>query len=219
MPDARPKSLREQVVEELRAALMNGSLRPGVTYTVRTMAARLGVSPTPCREAILDLCGEGLLTVKPNRGFTVVEPDAATVLHMANVRRLLEIPATLEVVRRASADDIAALLESAERTAEFARREHLAGYVEADQEFHRHVLALTGNPVLVDMSERLRAQARMHAFPGLLQAGELLRSAQEHVALVRSIAEGDVDAVREIVVHHINYALRSLTPMEPVEIS
>jgi DNA-binding GntR family transcriptional regulator len=219
MPDARPKSLREQVAEELRAALMDGSLRPGVTYTVRTMAARLGVSPTPCREAILDLCGEGLLEVKPNRGFTVVEPDAATVLHMANVRRLLEIPATVEVARRASPEDIASMLECAERTAEFARREHLAGYVEADQEFHRRMLALTGNPVLVDMSERLRTQARMHAFPGLLQSGELLRSAQEHVALVRSIAEGDIAAVREIVEHHINYALRALTPMEPVEIS
>jgi DNA-binding GntR family transcriptional regulator len=195
---------------------MSGELRPGVTYTVRSMAAEFGVSPTPFREAILDLSGEGLLQVHPNRGFTVVKPDAATVVHIANVRRLLEIPATVEVVRRASEGEIAELLDSAERTAYFADRDDLTGYIEADQDFHRQVLALTGNPVLVDLSQRLRAQARMHAFPGLLKSGELLPSAREHVALVRSIAGGDVAAVREIVGHHINYALTALTQMEPL---
>ena len=215
----RGPSLREQVADQLRAALLSGDLRPGVTYTVRSMASEFGVSPTPFREAILDLSSEGLLRVRPNRGFTVVKPDAATVVHIANVRRLLEIPATLEVARRASDEEVAELLDSAERTAHFADRDDLAGYVTADQEFHRQVLLLTGNPILVELSEKLRAQARMHAFPGLLKAGELLRSAQEHVALVRSIGAGDADSVREIVSHHINYALTSLTQMEPLEAS
>ena len=216
MSGQRAPSLRELVADQLRAALLSGELRPGVTYTVRSMAAEFGVSPTPFREALLDLSGEGLLRVKPNRGFTVVKPDAATVVHIANVRRLLEIPATVEVVRRASAEEIAELLESAQRTAYFAGRDDLAGYVEADRDFHRQVLILTGNPILVDMSEKLRAQARMHAFPGLLKSGELLRSAREHVSLVESIGDGDVDAVREIVGHHINYALTALTQMEPL---
>ena len=215
--EQRAPSLREQVAEQLRAALISGDLRPGVTYTVRSMAAEFGVSPTPFREAILDLAGEGLLQVRPNRGFTVVMPDAATVVHIANVRRLLEIPATLEVTRRASPEEIAHLSDSAERTAHFAARDDLAGYIEADQDFHRDVLVLTGNPVLVDLSERLRAQARMHAFPALLTAGDLLRSAQEHVSLVRSIADGDATAVREIVGHHINYALTALTQVEPLD--
>lgn len=217
VPGQRPPSLRVQVADQLRSALISGQLRPGVTYTVRNMAAEFGVSPTPVREAILDLSGEGLLQVRPNRGFTVVRPDAATVVHIANVRRLLEIPATVEVVRRASVEEVEELLESATRTAHLAGRGDLAGYIEADQEFHRQVLALTGNPVLVELSERLRAQARMHAFPGLLVAGDLLRSAQEHVALVRSIAEADMPAVREIVAHHINHALTALAQMEPLE--
>ena len=215
----RVPSLREQVADQLRAALLSGDLRPGVTYTVRSMASAFAVSPTPFREAVLDLSSEGLLRVKPNRGFAVVKPDAATVVHIANVRRLLEIPATLDVARRASDEEVAELLDSAERTAHFAARDDLAGYVAADQEFHRQVLLLTGNPILVELSEKLRAQARMHAFPALFNAGELLRSAQEHVALVRSIGAGDVDSVREIVSHHINYALTALTQMEPLEAS
>lgn len=212
----RPPSLREQVAEGLRAALMSGELRPGETYTVRNMAARFGVSPTPCREAILDLCGEGLLRVRPNRGFTVVEPDAATVLHIANVRRLLEIPATLEVARRVSEDEVAHLLEAAERTASCAAGGDLDAYVRADQDFHREVLSLTGNPVLVEISERLRAQARMHAFPAVLQAGHLAESAQEHLALVRSLADQDAGAIRRLVSHHIDYALDVLLRLEPL---
>ena len=217
VPGVRAPSLRERVADRLRSALMSGELRPGVTYTVRSMAAEFGVSPTPFREAILDLSGEGLLQVRPNRGFIVIKPDAATVVHIANVRRLLEIPATVEVARRASEEETAVLLDSAERTAYCAERDDLAGYIEADQDFHRKVLVLTGNPILVELSERLRAQARMHAFPALLQAGDLRRSAEEHVALVRSIAGGDTLAVREIVGHHINHALTALTQMEPLD--
>lgn len=213
----RPPSLREQVVEQLRDALISGDLRPGTTYTVRSMAAEFGVSPTPFREAILDLCGEGLLSVRPNKGFTVVEPDAATVVHIANVRRLLEIPATLDALRRASDSDIARLLDGAERTAHFAQRDELHRYIEADQDFHRSVLELTGNPVLVDMSERLRAQARLHAFPGLRESGQLVKSAQEHVALVCAMAQGAPEAVKDIVGHHISYALAALTQIAPLD--
>lgn len=207
--------MREKVTAQLRAELLTGNLRPGVTYTVRSTAAKFGVSPTPVREAILDLSNEGLIAVKPNKGFAVVEPDADTVVHIANVRRLLEIPATIEVARRAADEDVARLHESAERTAFYADRADIAAYVQADEEFHRDVLTLSGNPLLVDLSERLRAQARNHAFPAMLRGDNLAGSAREHVELVRSIAHSDYSRVRELVERHINYALMSLASMEP----
>lgn len=216
MSRKRPPSLRERVAEQLRAELLRGNLRPGVTYTVRSMAAQFGVSPTPFREAILDLSNEGLLTVKPNKGFSVIEPDAATVIHIANVRRLLEIPGTIEAARHVTEEDVAHLLESAERTAFFAQRGDIAGYVGADMDFHRDVLVLSRNPLLVDLSERLRAQARSHAFPALLHDGNLAASAQEHVDLVRSMEAADADGIRALVEQHINYAIMALTLMEPV---
>ena len=216
MSTKRPPSLREKVAEQLRAELLSGNLRPGVTYTVRSMATEFGVSPTPFREAILDLTGEGLLTVKPNKGFSVVEPDAATIVHIANVRRLLEIPATIEAAHHISDDAAEQLLETAQRTEFFAQRGDIAGYVSADRDFHREVLALSGNPLLVDLSERLRAQARSHAFPVLRQSDNLVASAREHVNLVRCMQRGDLDDVRALVEHHINYAILALTLMEPL---
>lgn len=92
------------------------------------------------------------------------------------------------------AGDIAALREATERTASFARKGDLEHDVKADQEFHRNGLNLNGNPVLVDLSQHLRARARMHEFPGVLQSGEFARSAKEDVDLVPSIASGDVAA-------------------------
>lgn len=212
----RPPSLRQMVTEKLRAELLSGHLRPGVTYTVRSMAAQFGVSPTPFREAILDLANEGLITIKPNKGFSVVEPDTATVIHIANVRRLLEIPGTIEAARHVTEEDIQRLLDTAEQTAHFALKGDIAGYVASDRDFHRHVLMLGRNPLLVDLSERLRAQARSHAFPALLQHGNLVASAQEHLQLVRSMEVGDMDRIRELVEHHINYAVMALTLVDPV---
>lgn len=209
-------SIREQVTEDIRTALLSGEFRPGATYTVRSLARQYGVSATPVREAILDLANEGLVAIRPNRGFTVAEQSAETVIGLVNVRRLLEIPATLEVCDRVGPDEIDRLMSAAVRTETMALAGDLRGYLRADQDFHRAVLGLTGNPVLVDLTERLRARARLHAVPSLVAAGELLASAREHVDLVAAVRDGDRGAVVAAVEHHIHHALRGAVAMSPV---
>ncbi|HEX3648251.1 MAG TPA: GntR family transcriptional regulator, partial [Pseudonocardiaceae bacterium] len=62
LPEVGPRaSLREQVTEALRAALVSGALRAGVVYSAPGLAERFGVSATPVREAMLDLVQAGLV--------------------------------------------------------------------------------------------------------------------------------------------------------------
>ena len=69
------RSLREEITELLRAAVMAGELQPGVTYSAPSLAEQFGVSATPVREAMLDLEKEGLVEIVRNKGFRVTSPS------------------------------------------------------------------------------------------------------------------------------------------------
>jgi DNA-binding transcriptional regulator YhcF (GntR family) len=70
---ATRQSLREQIADALRAALVSGQMRPGLVYSVPVLAERFGISPTPVREAMLDLAKESLVEPVRNKGFRVTE--------------------------------------------------------------------------------------------------------------------------------------------------
>ena len=65
-------SLREQARQVIRGLVITGQMQPDQLYSVPRLAAELGVSATPVREALLDLEREGLLEAERNRGFRVV---------------------------------------------------------------------------------------------------------------------------------------------------
>src|SRR5437588_415442 len=68
----RRAQLSDEVAGHLRAAIMSGALRPGTFIRLDETAAKLGVSVTPVREALLKLRGEGMVRLEPHRGHVVL---------------------------------------------------------------------------------------------------------------------------------------------------
>jgi len=68
----RRAQLSDEVAGHLRAAIMSGALRPGTFIRLDETAAKLGVSVTPVREALLKLRGEGMVQLEPHRGHVVL---------------------------------------------------------------------------------------------------------------------------------------------------
>ncbi len=89
---SRASSLRDQVTDALRAALISGRMRPGIVYSAPVLATMLGVSPTPVREAMQELVKEGLVEVARNRGFQVTAVSDRELDELAAVRQLIEVP-------------------------------------------------------------------------------------------------------------------------------
>src|SRR5919202_296505 len=102
-------SLRERAAEAIRNGITTGEIRAGELYSVPTLAARLGVSATPVREAMLDLANEGLVEAVRNRGFRVVELTDADLDEILEVRVMLEVPAAGRLARALPADAAAQL--------------------------------------------------------------------------------------------------------------
>lgn len=212
----KPLSLREQIGSSLRAALITGEMLPGETYSVPALAEKFGVSATPVREAVLDLSKEGILVALANKGFRVVETSAETLAQLTQIRMLLEVSTTVGIGKEISKQAIANLFEMAYAIQELAIAEDLANFIEMDRQFHHEILALSGNPLLVELADQLRARARIHALPFVVASGQLVASANEHLALLKAMKKRDSKKVATLVEHHINYTMEAVKAMNRV---
>jgi DNA-binding GntR family transcriptional regulator len=100
-----------RVRDLLEEAILGGELKPGERLRAEALAQRFGTSRTPIREALLQLEGQGLVEVEPNRGAVVRTFDRDDVLDLYEVRALLEPAAAARAARRISAGDIERLDE------------------------------------------------------------------------------------------------------------
>ncbi len=200
-----PRSLRQQVAQSLRAALLAGELRPGVVYSAPALAAEFGVSATPVREAMLDLAKEGLVEAVRNKGFRILGITEQDLDDVTEVRALIEIPATLEVARSARPEELEALRGPAREAVAAAQSGDLGECAEADRRFHLGLLALTGNPQLVETVSELRKRCRLVGLAALAERGLLVASAREHEQLLDLMIARDLDGTARLLRSHLGH--------------
>jgi DNA-binding GntR family transcriptional regulator len=92
-------SLRERALALLREALITGRIVDGVVYSSKALAAELGVSNGPIREAMLALVDDGLMEAVPNKGFRPVLLTPADLAEIYEMRLLLEVPAVARLAK------------------------------------------------------------------------------------------------------------------------
>lgn len=200
------RSLREEIADILRGAVMSGELVPGETYSAPSLAERFGVSATPVREAMLDLAKEGLVEVVPNKGFRVVRLSAAELDALTEIRLLLEVP----VVRRLAevgvpSADLDALRPLAAAIEDAARRRDFIAHVTFDLDFHLGLLALAGNPRLVEIVRSLRQGSRLYGLRALPHESAAVASFHEHAELLDLVAARDAGGAEALMRRHIGH--------------
>lgn len=198
-------NLRETVALALRAAIISGEMEAGGVYSAPTLGKRFGVSPTPVREAMLDLVKEGLVVPLPNKGFRVTEISDSDLDDITGIRLLIEPPTVRQVVPIIPKEDLGTLLRLAQAIVDTAAAGDLIGYTEADRRFHMEILEYSGNRRLVDIISELRAHTRLFGLAPLVKNGQLKIMAREHVELVELIGAGKAAEAEELMVRHIGH--------------
>ncbi|MBA3875766.1 MAG: GntR family transcriptional regulator [Anaerolinea sp.] len=209
-PPVKGESLREQIVSSLRWAIFMGELPPGDHFSVPILAEQFGVSPTPVREAVLDLVQQGLVVALPNRGFKVVAPSMEYLRQAMQVRRLLEIPTMRAIAATVSPGEIEPIRRLADAILRFAQEGDLKHFVEADYEFHWQLTGLCGNRILTEVIEDLRSRARVVAIPAIARLGVITETAKEHQDLLTAMIERDLDAVERVTLAHMDRTFEGL---------
>ncbi|MEU4209346.1 GntR family transcriptional regulator [Streptomyces sp. NPDC026206] len=192
-------SVRGQVLDALRKALVSGELVPGEVYSGPALGERFGVSATPVREAMQQLALEGAVEVVPNRGFRVTSRTPRDQAELAEVRALIEIPALLRLARTVPAGRWSELRPLAETAAVVAAGGDRAAYAEADRAFHRALLALAGNQQLVLVADELHRRAQWAA---PVRADGLVADAAEHLRLLDALGARDAAEVEALARRH-----------------
>lgn len=202
---------KELVYEFVKRQILSLELAPGAFVTEPEIAAQLGVSRTPVREAFLRLEAERLLTLVPHRGAQVTPISAHEMSDVMEVRLVVELwcaQAVLDgrhggVAERLSKalDDQRGLVDSTD----FAR------FIELDREFHRHLVVAAGNEVMLELYDSLRdRQQRMGVAAVFQNPGRSTAVITEHAKIAVAIASGDRDAVERAVREHLDITLEAL---------
>lgn len=204
--DLTRTSLRDQALAVIREGIVSGDLAPGGIYSATAIAAQLGVSASPVREAMLTLVNQGLMEPVRNRGFRVLPLDSSDRREIYELRVLIEIPA---MVSLAGNQDIAARYEEfravAQSMVQAGRDGDLVEYLDNDRKFHLELLAYTKNQRLVELVDSLRDQTRLYGLRDLSQSGALTASTEEHLAILDAIVADDPQKVRELMQSHFEH--------------
>ena len=198
------RSAAEIAYERLREAVITLALPPGTVLSRSELAARLGVSQTPVREALIRLQEEGLIDVVPHSATRVARIDLAS----ARETNFLRLAIELEIIRRLAARPNAAL--AAGLRAEIARLRELhaqgeqTGFAAADEAFHGLLYAAAGVPGLRELirsrSGHLDRLRRLH----LPSPGKAEQIIADHAALAEAIIAGQPDAAERHLRQHLS---------------
>ncbi|WP_197383306.1 GntR family transcriptional regulator [Mycolicibacterium mengxianglii] len=203
MEQLNRESLREQSLRIVRQAIASGEIAPGEIYSASALAARLGVSNSPVREAMLALVDQRIMEPVRNRGFRVVPISAHDLDEIGEMRRMLEVPGVVTLVERASDADIEKLRPVAAEIVEAANAGEVERFLDTDRRFHLELLALTGNDRLVQAVAQLRDQSRHFGVNTLAAQGFLNETAPEHFEILDALLARNASAVEAIMTGHL----------------
>jgi DNA-binding GntR family transcriptional regulator len=199
-------SLKDKVLAILRKNLITGDLVEGRLYSAGSIAAELGVSTSPVREALLTLVDQGVMEAVRNRGYRVLPLGERDRQEIYEMRALLEIPSMVKLA--GNADVIAREQEFRSMAGDIVRAVaagDVVSYLEADLAFHLGLLRILGNERLVATVKSLRDQTRQLKLTTQLGTAELARTAESHVHLVDGLVAGDAARLRQLMTEHLEH--------------
>lgn len=222
-----PRTVSDQVADQLRALVASGEFKPGDRIPAeRDLAARLGVGRPAVREALRELRAQGLLvTGRGAQGTTVAnrpQPDFSTpltpllgqgaerIIELMEVRSAVEIEAAGLAARRATLEDLHRLAILLTAPGDILTPED-------DVAFHAAVAQATHNP-LIERAIQEPVELLHDHMAAILSAfykepGGAIALQQQHDAVRRAIRSGDEEKARQAMRHHLNYVARGLAQL------
>jgi DNA-binding GntR family transcriptional regulator len=206
------QSLVDVVAERIEAAIISGALEPGSRLSEQGLAASLGVSRGPLREAIRRLEGRKLLHRTPNIGVRVATLSLRNLHEVLQIRERLEGLACALAARYMSDQQVTklSLIVDAHEKREAAVAEGANSYdVKEDFAFHQHIVNACRNERLTQMlSDDLSYLFRLYSDKlagGIHRGAEVLA---EHRAIIAAILARDPPAAEQAMREHLRNARR-----------
>lgn len=192
------------VAAVLRAAILDGKLKPGSQLRETHLASDLGVSRAPLREALGILADEGLVEKIPYRGAFVAEVSADAIAEIASLRKRLE-PYAIELALPRLAGPTRIKVTRALEDMEIGAHEgDAAATIDAHMAFHRAFYELAGHKLLLDLWCGWETQLQLFFSADHRSFEDLQQVVTEHRKLLEIIDRGDMAVITAEIDRHVH---------------
>ncbi|GAA4023545.1 GntR family transcriptional regulator [Allokutzneria multivorans] len=199
--------VRDQVLDQLRQAIVQTRLRPGQRLVERELIEQTGVSRTTIREVLRQLAAEGLVTTVPHKGTVVTSVSPKQAAELYEVRAVLEGMAGRLFAQRATEKQLREIRKAFEEIEKCATAvKPKVTMLAAKSRFYGALFDGAGNDVAQEVIEGLQARVTSLRSLSLAQEGRTAVAVEELREIVEAAEARDADRTEAACVHHVNQA-------------
>lgn len=195
--------LAPQLFRALRTAIISLQLIPGQSISEKEIAAKMGVSRQPVREAFIKLADARLLEIRPQRGTFVVKISVQAVMDARFIREALETAVVRELVGKVDDRFFNQMdyIMSQQRT--LAKAEDWEAFLQWDDRYHRAFTEATGRQCAWRVIEAEKAQMDRVRYLSFAGHSPMSAIVDQHLQILEAVKRGDGDAAVESIHHHL----------------
>lgn len=207
------KSAEQVIIEKLKQAILSRELAPGTQLVESTISRKLNVSRTPIRNAYRKLVEEGYVTLIPNKGAYVVQPDIKEIIQAFELRIELECIAAKFGIDKVTERNIHQLEDMLEKEVNFYKSENIPQYIALNKKFHLMLAEESGNKYIIEFLSKVIDQIDIYLriYDGVdYRSEENNKSLEEHRQIIKSLKNGDISQVQTALREHLKSTLDAL---------
>lgn len=198
-------TLREIILENIRDAIVSGTLKAGSRVSEPELAERYGISRTPIREAFRQLESEGYLTVIPRRGAIVSDFSPKDIEEFYAIKSIMEGYAARRACANLTVRDLDRLQSINNKLAELAQAGDIKHFFKIHSDFHELFIKAADNEKLHELIAGLVTKFQRLRFTSLSLPGRMEISVQEHEKIIEAFRNKDPDLAEALVRKNAEY--------------
>jgi len=204
------QTVQQAVVQRLRHLILSGQLKPGQRLIQDELAARLGVSRTPIREALHNLAHEGLVTLSSYKGASVASFSLPDLQEVYTIRCALESHATYLAAQRIAHEELAQLAGLLQAMALAFQEKNLDRLLSAHGQFHAAIYAAAGSTRLYELTLKYLGLADVYQRLALSLGRGANDPVVEHQDLLHTLEKHDAEAAGRLMRVHLEMTAAEL---------
>lgn len=194
----------EQIQQQLEKEIFTGVLLPGSRLDEMELANRLNVSRTPVREALRHLGAAGLVEIRNRQPAMVIRLSAHRIIEMFQVMAELEGLCAKLAARRIGAPQLTQLQKYQDQLEQLLGDDDVERFYEVNRQFHELIYESAQNEFLAMQTRTLRNRVSSYRRMVTRRPAQRQNTIAEHDAVLRCIAQGDVEGAGEAMRAHVN---------------
>ena len=194
-------SLADQVFERLEEDILSGKIPHGMIFTENELSAKMGVSRTPIREALVRLEQERLIS-DTGKGIKILGVTKEDLLDIMEVRLRLDGVAARRCAERITDEEIAEMRKTLELQEFYLQKSNTESIQTMDSRFHEQIYRYSGSAVLYDTLTPLHNRVQRYRKAALENTGRAENSFGEHKKIFEAIAAHDADLAEKYMTEH-----------------